>query len=416
MGSLEKLLQDKLKKVPRILFAKLLRSKLSEMGAPDNEEFVEALISHLESGSEDKFLWDDGDENEDYSLSLDITEEDLAKLEDDFSNFMENDLKDIIVQSTEDAAQVVLQSLKEKWPKVDEYEKGAFFEFGDNLEKRWGGAFSSLRMLLAICREAGEEATVKSNQSGSKKDRTLRLVLLKLHARASQIGGEIVKLLGHGFADGAMARWRTLHELVVVASTLIDGGDDLARRYMDHEIIETKAELDEYQRCYQKLGLQPIEYRERKRIEREYERILGKYGKEFRTPYGWAASHLDHPRPLVNDLARAVSYSHMYPYYKLASQNVHASSKRLFNSLSAMDGYDMMMHAGPSNAGIDEPAINTAHSLVQITSLLNNDQISKLDFQIELKTLLLLRDETSKKFMKAAQELQHDHMAILENL
>ena len=48
-------------------------------------------------------------------------------------------------------------------------------------------------------------------------------VQTRLHARACQIAREVLTLLYAGFAEGAMARWRALHELAVLSqnSTLV---------------------------------------------------------------------------------------------------------------------------------------------------------------------------------------------------
>lgn len=213
-----------------------------------------------------------------------------------------------------------------------------------------------------------------------------------------------------------MARWRTLHELVVVANVLVDGGEELAKRYVDHNIIETKAGLDEYQRCHKGLGEKPIPYQERQKIIKDYERVINKYGKAFASPYGWAAEHLNLKKPILKNLEDSVSHSHMRTYYKFASQNVHAGAKGLFSTLGAYIDDDMFMLAGPSNAGFQEPALNTAYSIVQISSLLNYDRMNELDTIAQIKAMLILRDDISRKFIKTADTLEHDHMSMLENL
>ncbi|WP_217430933.1 DUF5677 domain-containing protein [Sphingomonas bacterium] len=52
--------------------------------------------------------------------------------------------------------------------------------------------------------------------------------MLHLHARACQVVFEIITLMENGLADGAMARWRTLHEITVVATILAEHGEELA--------------------------------------------------------------------------------------------------------------------------------------------------------------------------------------------
>ncbi|WP_224497072.1 DUF5677 domain-containing protein [Bradyrhizobium septentrionale] len=49
-----------------------------------------------------------------------------------------------------------------------------------------------------------------------------------LHARSCQITQEIIWLLSGGFADAAMARWRTLREATAVASLIGEHGEDFS--------------------------------------------------------------------------------------------------------------------------------------------------------------------------------------------
>ena len=73
---------------------------------------------------------------------------------------------------------------------------------------------------------------------GGERPQTFDL-LIKLHARACQITEEVICLLGGGFADGAMARWRSIHEISAV-SLIEEHGEGLAERYRLHEVVELR--------------------------------------------------------------------------------------------------------------------------------------------------------------------------------
>ena len=412
MSSLDKIFKDEVKKVPRIILMEMIRDKLDGMGLNEKIGLAEALVEHIEAGSDENFYWSDGDDSDDadQNFKLVITDEDIAKFENDVSTFLNDGIRDLVKNTTDDAARDVLRSLKSQWPEVDETEEAMFFLFRENLEDRWGAAFGLLRMMLSIAREMGEGAEKKWRKSRAKKNRTLRMVLLRLHARACQVAAEIITLIENGFADGAMARWRTLHELYVVASVLVEGGEELAERYVEHEIIETKAGMDEFERCHQSLGYKPISKRDKRLIEKDYAAAIKKYGKEFGSSYGWTSKFLKLKKPILKDLEAVASHSHMRSHYKFASQNVHASAKGIFYRLSSIDNKPDVF-AGASNAGFEEPAQSTAGSLMQITSLLNHERMSKVDVIIELKTLLLLSDEISKEFARVARKLQRDERA-----
>src|SRR5437870_8332031 len=83
---------------------------------------------------------------------------------------------------------------------------------------------------------------------------------LRQHVRACQVTDEIITLLENGFADGAMARWRTLHEIAVVTSLISQHGIELAERYVAYQAVEAKRALDMYARCHTDLGYRSEEH------------------------------------------------------------------------------------------------------------------------------------------------------------
>jgi hypothetical protein len=261
--------------------------------------------------------------------------------------------------------------------------------------------------------ELGEEAFKRLRKSKARKNRTLRSVLLRLHARACQVSSEIITLMENGFADGAMARWRTLHEIVVVASVITDGGEELAEKYVKHEIVESKAEMDEFERCHVALGYKPISKREKQQVLKAYDAAIQTYGKTFASTYGWAADYLNLKKPILRDLENAAEHSHMRSYYKFASQNVHAGAKRLTYQLGSIsNGDDMPILVGSSNTGLEEPGQNTAISIMQITALLNDERVTNLDVIVQSKMLLLLCDDIARAFTRTARKLQRDEAAL----
>jgi hypothetical protein len=84
--------------------------------------------------------------------------------------------------------------------------------------------------------------------------------------RACQVTDEIACLLENGFADGAMARWRTLHEIAMVAAVISQHGEAIAERYLAHQFVESKRAMDKYLACYKQLGYGPLPLREQKKF------------------------------------------------------------------------------------------------------------------------------------------------------
>ena len=65
-----------------------------------------------------------------------------------------------------------------------------------------------------------------------------------LQRRGCQVSADIVTRLAAGFADGAMARWRTLFEIAVIVDILHGADDATAERYMDHSDVDAKRAAD----------------------------------------------------------------------------------------------------------------------------------------------------------------------------
>lgn len=94
-------------------------------------------------------------------------------------------------------------------------------------------------MLATVSEEFGEGINARLRRPDA--DEAYKLdVLTRLHARACQIAQEVIVLLSAGLADGAMARWRTLHEVATAALLISENGEALAERYARHDVIESR--------------------------------------------------------------------------------------------------------------------------------------------------------------------------------
>lgn len=411
MGKINTAFKNELANVPRLLLLKMIKEKLSADGWADQPGLAEALADHCLNNGGDTFEWDDGAPSNDAprKLAISFSEKDTARLSELTGEFVER-LPAIIENATRNAADTLRKTLKRGWPEQSAYESAMLDGFRGRLEARWGKGFDLLRMLLTACRELGEDTTKRLGRSKASKNRTVRSLLVRLHARACQITAEIITLMENGFADGAMARWRTLYEVGIVATVIAEGGEALAKCYVEHEAVESKFAMDEYARCYAALGYKPISDRERRRVERAFAAAVKAYGSDFGKPYGWAAGHLKKKRVTFRDLEDAAQRLAMRPYYKMASYNVHADTpKSIFCRLGVIGDRSILI-AGATDAGFTEPAQNAAGTLVQITALLLTDRASNLDFMIGLLALTMIRDEIPDVFIRAERKLKRDHL------
>ncbi|MEH3145203.1 MAG: DUF5677 domain-containing protein [Methylobacterium frigidaeris] len=413
MGNLQKALQDQIANIPRMLLKKILVRKISESGVEVPDKMIDSLVDNLLQGNTDTFLWNDGSVDEIHKeLHLSFDDKDLAEL-DVFMREMPERIQSAIESTIEYGGKKLYQILISDWPAYNEIDNIETSNFTDNLTERWGKGLSLLRMMLTVAREMGHEASKRYHRSKSKSHINRRFVLVRLHIRACQVADEIITLLENGFADGAMARWRTLHEIDVVAAVIEDGDEELAQRYIDHEIIDQKKMIDDWDAKQVPLGYKPVDIRTRKDVEQKYEEALRKYGSEFRNEYGWASQHLNLKRPDFRAMQHASEQSGMSIYYKLANYNVHAGSRSMFVRLTDL-GYDLPI-AGRSNSGLLEPGQNTAFTLTRITAALLG-RLRGLDRLIEVRALTMMRDAAQKALERADRRLQKDETKLRRDM
>jgi len=402
MKEVHSFLEHEIKKLPYKLLEGIIARKLTAAGIKNSEEISPRVLEHALAGTLENFSWDDGSTS-DRTIKISITDEDLAELENEFSRFLKDTLPEIIADTSKKTAVSTLRSLKKQWPEQRAWEENSLLAFRNNLEARWGRALDLLRMLLTISREIGAEW---HNRTLRRKKSNLREALFRIHVRSCQISAEIITLLENGYADGALARWRTLHEVCMVGLLLSEHGEPLAERYLAHRIVEAHRAAEEYSRNYLALGFKPISKRERMMIERNYKRALAKFGKEFGSQYGWASHHLKMKKPTFSDIERAVGVSSMRSFYKMASYNVHATAQGMFFKLGLMDSSGVI--AGASNAGLTDPGQNTAVTLSVITTLLFGPRY-RFEDVLALHVLKLLQDEIPMVFWRADLKLRRDH-------
>lgn len=391
---------DALDELPRLYLSHFLEAKFQTLGVTATPQLLKELTDRLMGGEEfEDFSHPDLPED----FALEITPEDQARFDEGAARFLE-ELPNLLSDQIRAGATSLRRLLIRRWPEQLLSEKQAHVAFQSRLELRWGAGLNGLRMLLTIAREIGQEHSDRLRRSRAKKNRQRTGVLIQLHIRACQIVSEIILLLENGYADGAMARWRTLHEVSVVALLIAEHGDKLAERYLAHEAVEARNILKVHADTFETLGYRPHSKREIDSVEAAYQAALRQYGDKFGDEYGWADGYVRQTRSFAA-LSEAAGRSHFRAHYKLASHNVHAGVKGITYKLGSLHGGGAF--AGASNAGLEEPGQNTAITFTLVTFLLF-DAKPKGDDVIILKLLTDLQDETVKGFVQAGRRLKRD--------
>ena len=91
--------------------------------------------------------------------------------------------------------------------------------------------------------------------------------------------------------------------------------------------------------------------------EREQMRaeLIDEFGGAFWQDYGWAAPLFNNKAPTFKQLEQLVELDPMRGYYRLSSQGVHANAKGITWNIQSLTDFDVIW-AGPSNAGLEDPA------------------------------------------------------------
>lgn len=287
--------------------------------------------------------------------------------EDKIEAFLNSTASNFIHETIPEIADDIVFSLKEgseeQLKLVRNYQEG----FVNRNIERWERGFDELEILIIICSEAGEEFNNTHRERAIQEQNVKFDLLVRLHARACHISSEILWLLKGGFADGAHARWRALHEVAVTALFLLNHGNELSVRYLEHEAIESYKAMTQYNKYETRLNIKGFSKKELIECKVARDEAVSKYGRDFEGNYGWASDVLNNKRPNFSHLEEAVKLDHLRPYYKWASQNIHANVHGIRNKLGLAEATEEALLAGASNSGMTDPADLTALSLTQIS-------------------------------------------------
>lgn len=418
MKILQKIFDQELKNLfePAKLGSELVRKRLEKAGIEVNENQIEKIkkqfgikgngVLHLEF--EDEQIAKAGFESEEQlQESLGNLVVDLTKDLEEFSKDFFDNLPSLVMESTDDLSTEILEDLKSRAKEILEDRDADFFAFESNLYEVYSSAFELLEMLLVIAFEAGESFNEEERPTIPENENYVLDVLIRLHARACQISYEILTLLKAGLADGAHARWRSLHEISVTGIFISQCGNEIAEKYLLHHGVESYKAAKIYQDNCEALGFEPIEAEELSNIKEENDELINRFGKEYQTDYGWASDVIKKRRPTFFDIERLAGLNHLRPFYKMACNNVHANPSGLYSQLGLYPESDLLL-AGPSNVGLTDPGQSTALSLTQITvTLLTlNPNIDRI---VVCKMLMALEKEVSEAFVEAENSIKADH-------
>ena len=304
--------------------------------------------------------------------------------------------------AAEEAATALFDKLLSEAEGVNESALAESVALSESIANTWSEPLKLLQIIIKITEEISHDYHARNDlyvENSAVVD-----VLVRIHATAVRVSREVFTLLRYGYPDGALARWRTLHELAVIAAFLSDHGDDVAEKYINHQIVDIyKSAIQE-----KALNISPESVSEAEDVIEEvqvpYDKLLEQYGKEYRYDYGWAAGVLGVKKITFREIESHVEMKLFRAAYKSASSYVHSGPAGVFDSQGLLPG-DNYFLSGQSNIGLGWPARNTIASLsILSTTLLSHG--ATVDSIIAGKLISKLSDEAYESF-KAVEKKTH---------
>ncbi|QEM67500.1 hypothetical protein FO488_04625 [Geobacter sp. FeAm09] len=326
---------------------------------------------------------------------------DLAEAFEEIAGNLSNSLPEIAVE----VSAIIFDTLKKNFKQYQKHARKENRQFCADLEHTWGTAFDLLEMFYDIALESGNSFNDYYWPKAAKEGNPVYDVLAGLHANGCRICAEIICLLKNGYADGAHARWRTLHEMAVIAAFVRGHGNDVAERYLYHGDMEEYGAARRYRARCRELGGRELEEGEYAALRDNYLALAAKYGRSYENRYGWAAAALGTEDPALADLEAGVDPDYLRPYYTMAGHGAADGPRALFSRVGLLPQTSEISLSGPGNPGLADPGHGTAISLLHITSSLLTVE-ANLDRLVICNVLSSLEGKIGEAFHKAYEAVE----------
>lgn len=335
--------------------------------------------------------------DETFFESLSNTVLDLLKR----SNFSDEKAKEFAARIFDDApAELLAVHKKNIVPRIRSERKQAS-RFERRNYSRWQKPLDLLEALWLTCGELAEHHAHAGPQDC---DPVVFNTLVHLQPRALLVTSEVMCLLRGGFADGALTRWRSLHEITVVAMFIIKHGHKAAFPYRMSVWFQGFKRANDYNKHADRAGHEPIGPDDLAEIKALRDEAESKLGRAISDDWDWAAeTNIKKGRLTFADIEKDVDMEHWRPRYKWACQHTHAGFAHPTKLLGMSEAKEMVFQVGASNSGLADPIHMTAISLMQMTATFLSTSKPNFDRLMHIKMIKLLVDEIGEAAVKVQQ-------------
>ncbi len=337
------------------------------------------------------------------NIFLEMLREHIPKIEK--QDIDEDELLKRISNAKNDATHIASEVVKKEL--LTDIERMCTEEFLNEKERaseimnNWRDGFVYLQGIIKISEEVAISLVDTLNEENGigEKERTILVLLLKIHSKSIQMGKEVCLLLKNGYPDGALARWRSLHENTVIFRVLISRFEDvdftlnLVNRFISYSYIR------DYYGSVSK-GYINVSKKEKEKLEATKKKLINMYGKDITKPNMWAKPLFREKTKIqFHDLEKLAKIDMLNSFYKQANTHVHTSHEGMYDSLAFPPEINQAYAYtyGGSNYGLALPSSLTALSIMQITVallLLENS----IDREVIASILLDINELTREKF------------------
>lgn len=282
------------------------------------------------------------------------------------------ELIDAFTDEVRGKAEAMLLNLDKAMPNMLLVEREQASEFRARNEARWAPALDLLESLLVMCTEAGQ---ILSESEGPQISDPKFAAVQRIHARSMLVAREALCLIRSGFADGALSRWRTLHELSVIAIFLANNDANISRRYLASRVFIARKAALELNEFAGRLNMEPFSDSTLKQFDEECAQIEALMAPSLakKPEYSWASPALPPGNPTFAAIETAVGLEFYRPYFTWACDHTHGGSKEPMSLLGATEASTPLLLVGESNGGMVDPiqliSLSAAKATVPFLSL-----------------------------------------------